>query len=85
MGRVCRVKIAASMTSACLRGDTAGFADLRTEQRSECDDVRFSRLLDPVGVDIDTLVSQIPSSNSLGVRHVVQFPVGQCSANDVFA
>jgi hypothetical protein len=74
-----------AMTSACLRGDTAGFVDCWTERGSECDDVRFSRRLDAVGAGIDTLVSQIPSSNSLGFPLVVQSPVGHSPTNDAFA
>src|SRR5882672_5830394 len=37
-----------AMTSACLRGDTAGLVDRWTERGSECHEVRFSRLLDAV-------------------------------------
>src|SRR6267142_4184737 len=73
-----------AMTSACLRGDTADLVDRWTERGSECDEVRFFRLLDAVGAGIDTLVSQIPSCNGLGVPHVVQSPVRHGPTNDAF-
>jgi hypothetical protein len=72
-------------TSACMRGDTAVFVDRWTERESECDKVRFSRLLDAVGAGIDTLVSQIPSCNGLGIPHVVQSRVRHSPTNDAFA
>jgi hypothetical protein len=72
------------MTSACLRGDTAGLVDRWTERGSNCHEVRFSRLLDAVGAGIDTLVSQIPSCNGLRIPHVVQSPVRHGPTNDAF-
>ena len=46
---------------------------------------RGARLLDAVGAGIDTLVSQIPSSNRLGLPHVVQSPVRHSPTKDAFA
>ena len=61
------------------------FVDSWTERENDCEDARFSRFLDAVGTSIDTLVSQIPSCNSLGFPRVVQSPVRHSPTNVAFA